>query len=51
MTSNLTRAILALKSLNINVSMSAAPILALVPSSRYNCYVNKFYQIACAKFH
>ena len=29
----------ALKSVNINVSRSAAPQLALVPSSRYNCDV------------
>ena len=27
----------ALKSVNINVSRSAAPQLALVPASRYNC--------------
>ena len=30
----------ALKSVNINVSRSAAPKLALVPASRYNCDVN-----------
>ena len=30
----------ALKSVNINVSRSAAPELALVPASRYNCDVN-----------
>ena len=30
----------ALKSVHINVSMSAAPKLALVPVSRYNCDVN-----------
>ena len=30
----------ALKSVNINVSMSAAPKLAHVPASRYYCYVN-----------
>ena len=29
----------ALKSVNINVSMSAAAKLALVPASRYNCDV------------
>ena len=29
----------ALKSVNINVSLSAAPKLALVPASRYNCDV------------
>ena len=28
-----------LKKVNINVSRSAAPELALVPASRYNCYV------------
>ena len=32
--------ILAIKSVNINVSMSAVPKLALVPVSRYYCYVN-----------
>ena len=31
---------LPLKSLNINVSMSAAPKLDLVPANRYCCYVN-----------
>ena len=30
----------ALKSVNINVSISAAPKLALVPVSRYYCDVN-----------
>ena len=30
----------ALKSVNIDVSMSAAPKLALVPASRYNCHLN-----------
>ena len=40
MTSNLTRCFFfALKSVNIYVSMSAAPKLALVPASRYACYV------------
>ena len=29
----------ALKSVNINVSRSAVPKLALVPASRYNCDV------------
>ena len=29
----------SLKKVNINVSRSAAPELALVPASRYNCYV------------
>ena len=41
----------ALKSVNINVSMSAALKLALVPASRYYCYVNKSYHNTCAKFH
>ena len=30
----------ARKSVNTNVSLSAAPKLAFVPSSRYYCYVN-----------
>ena len=30
----------ACKSVNTNVSLYAAPKLALVPASRYNCYVN-----------
>ena len=42
---------LPLKSVNINFSMSAAPKLALVPASRYNCYVNLPYHNVCAKFH
>ena len=33
-------AIFALESVNINDSMSAAPKLALVPASRYDCLVN-----------
>ena len=41
----------ALKSVNINVSLSAAPKLALVPASRYNCNVNLSYNNVCAKFH
>ena len=41
----------ALKSVNINVSMSAAPKLALEPLSRYNCDVNWSYHNVCAKFH
>ena len=40
-----------LKSVNINVSRSAAPNLALVPASRYNCDVNWSYHNVCAKFH
>ena len=39
-----------LKSVNINVSRSAAPKLALVPASRYNCDVNGSYHNVCAKF-
>ena len=30
----------ALKSVNINVSLSAAPEIALVPASRYYCNIN-----------
>ena len=33
-------ALFSRKSVNINVSLSAAPKLALVPASRYNCDVN-----------
>ena len=36
---------------NINNSMSAAPKLALVPTSRYYCDVNWPYHNVCAKFH
>ena len=39
------------KSVNINVSLSAAPKLALVPASRYYCYANWSYHNVCAKFH
>ena len=39
------------KSVNINVSLSAAPKLALVPASRYYCNVNWSYHNVCAKFH
>ena len=39
------------KSVNINVSLSAAPKLALMPASRYNCDVNWSYHNVCAKFH
>ena len=39
------------KSVNINVSLSAAPELALVPASRYYCDVNWSYHNVCAKFH
>ena len=41
----------ALKSVNINVSRSAAPTLALVPASSYICDVKKSNLNACAKFH
>ena len=41
----------ALKSVNINVSLSAAPKLALVPASRYNCDVKFSNRNVCAKFH
>ena len=40
---------LVLKSVNINVSMSAAPTLVLVPASRYYCDVNWSYHNVCAK--
>ena len=36
---------------NINTSMSAAPILALVPASRYYHDATCSYHNACAKFH
>ena len=39
------------KSVNINVLLSAAPKLALVPASRYYCYVNWYIHNVCAKFH
>ena len=39
------------KTVNINVSLSAAPKLALVPASRYYCDVNCSYRNVCAKFH
>ena len=41
----------SLKSVNINVSMSAAPKLALVLASRYNCDVKESNRNVCAKFH
>ena len=41
----------ALKSVNINVSLSAVPKLAFVPASRYYCNVNCSYHNVCAKFH
>ena len=39
------------KSVNINVLLSAAPKLALVPASRYYCDVNWSNHNICAKFH
>ena len=39
------------KTVNINVSFSAAPKVALVPASRYYCGVNLSYHNVCAKFH
>ena len=39
------------KSVNINVSLSAVPKLALMPASRYYCDVNLSYHNVSAKFH
>ena len=39
------------KPVSINVSLSVAPKLALVPASRYYCDVNWSYHNVCAKFH
>ena len=36
---------------NVNVLRYAAPKLALVPESRYNCDVNYSFLNVCAKFH
>ena len=41
----------ARKSVNIIVSRCAAPKLALVPASRYNCDVKYSNINVCAKFH
>ena len=41
----------ALKSMNINVSRSAAPKLALVPANRYDCNIKYSYVNVCAKFY
>ena len=41
----------ALKSVNINVSRSAAPKVALVPASRYNCDLKESNLNVRAKFH
>ena len=43
--------IFALKSVNINVSRSAAPKLALVPASCYMFDVKQSNLKVCAKFH
>ena len=43
-------AFFARKTGNINTSIFAAQKLALVPASRYNCYVTWSYHNACAKF-
>ena len=43
--------IFARKTGNINTSMSAAMILALVSASRYYCDVIWPYHNVCAKFH
>ena len=39
------------KSVNINVSLSAAQQLALMPANRYYCDVNWSYHNVCANFH
>ena len=39
------------KSVNVNVSLSAALKLALVPTSRYNCDVNLSNHNVCVKFN
>ena len=41
----------ARKSVNTNVSLSAAPKLALVPASRYYCDVNWSYLNVFVTFH
>ena len=41
----------ARKAGDVNTSMFAAPKLALVPASRYNCDITWSYNNACAKFH
>ena len=52
MTSNFTMCLFyARKPLNFNVSRSAAPELALVPSSCYMCDVKQSNLKVCAKFH
>ena len=39
------------KPVNINLSGSAAPKLAIVPASRYKFDLKKSYFNVCAKFH
>ena len=39
------------KTVNINVLLSVALKLALVPASRYYCDLNWSYHNVCAKFH
>ena len=52
MTSNFTMCLFfAQKSVNFNVSRSAAPKLALVPASCYNCDVKQSNHNVCAKFY
>ena len=52
MTLKITRCLFLLeKTGNIKTSMFAAPKLALVPASRYNCDVTYSYHNICAKFH
>ena len=41
----------ALKSVNINVSRSAAPKLALVPASCCDCDVKQLHLNVCAKYN
>ena len=43
--------IFAKKTGNINTSMFAAPKLALVPASRFYCYLTLLYHNVCAKLH
>ena len=43
--------LLSRKSVNINISLSAAAKLALVPASRYYSDVNWSNHNVCAKFH
>ena len=51
MTSNLTRCLFfSRKTVNINVSLSVAPKIDLVPASRYYCDVNWSYHNVCTGF-